>query len=76
MDKFKELKSKYEALFDSEIGQEVLKDILLSGRVGQSIFVNDTLELARNAGRQELALHVQHMATKPETKQAIEVALT
>ena len=58
------------------IGQEVLTDILLSGRVGQSIFINDQLELARNAGRQELALHVQYMATKVASKPAIEVATT
>lgn len=67
------LKVDYEALFSSDVGQRVLEDILLSCGVKKSYFSNDALEMARSAGRQEVGLHIEFMAT-PIPEKKIEIA--
>lgn len=62
-----ELKGKYERLFSTIDGKAVLEDILRSGHLDRSIFSSDPLEMARDAGRQEFALHIKWMsAPQPE----------
>ena len=75
MDKIEELKIKYETLFGSEIGREVLKDILLNGRVGSSSFDSDPYVHAHNSGKQDLAFHIQYMSTPEPTAKAVEVKI-
>jgi len=58
-----QLKQDYEDVFSSTKGKNVLSDIIASGALNRSIFNSDSLEMASDAGKQELALHIKDMAT-------------
>lgn len=68
--KISQLKLDYERVFSSPDGKKVLEDIMRSGCVKRTIFSSDPLEMARDAGKQEFALHIQFMADpQPEQKE-------
>ena len=66
--KVDELKSDYEAIFSTEVGQRVLSDIKMSACVYRSHFSTDAMEMARDEGKRILALHIDYMATPREEK--------
>lgn len=61
--KLKELKSKYEFVFGSKDGQEVLKDIIESGLLNFPSNLSDSNELLIDEGKRQLAYHIKDMAT-------------
>lgn len=61
------MKDKYERLFSTDIGKEVLEDIKKSGMLNKSIFNKDVNIMSHDSGMLDLALHIVFMAT-PEPK--------
>lgn len=70
-DDYLKIKHKYEAVFSSPDGQKVLEDIIKSGFMFRTTFSSDPMEMARDEGKREFALHIKDMATpQPEAKKS------
>lgn len=58
LDMFRRRQARYRAVFGSEDGQWVLRDISRRGYIGREVYAGDPLDTARNAGMRRLALMI------------------